>query len=69
MKAKFKIGDKVVVNNAQSASSVGYLGTLRRVLLVKQSDETHECMYYTESVIGSGGAWFYDSELTNADKL
>jgi len=64
MKAKFNKGDKVVVKSVKSASSVGYLGSLRKVSIVMQRNK--EFVYYTDSVLGTGGAWFYESELTSA---
>lgn len=59
---KFKKGDKVVVKNVRSASSVGYLGSLRKVSIVMQRN--NEYVYYANSVLGTGGAWFYEDELT-----
>ena len=65
MVAKFNRGDKVVVKSVKSASSVGYLGSLRKVSIVMQRNG--EFVYYTDSVFGTGGAWFYENELTSAN--
>ena len=66
MVQKFNRGDKVVVGNVRSASSIGYIGSLRKVAMVTQRN--NENLYYTESVSGTGGAWFYENELTSATK-
>ena len=68
MVQKFNRGDKVVVSNVKDASSVGYLGSLRKVLLIAWSPRHNEYNYFTESVLGTGGAWFFESELTATGK-
>lgn len=64
MTPKFKRNDRVVVNNVKDASSVGYLGSLREVKIILWSKRHNEYNYYTDSVLGTGGAWFLESELT-----
>ena len=64
MIAMFNKGDKVVVKTVRSASSVGYLGSLRKVSIVMHRNG--EFVYYTDSVLGTDGAWFFEDELTSA---
>jgi hypothetical protein len=63
MDSRFNIGDNVTVKVVDTASSVGYLGSHRIVMMREFDRLRNEWRYLTQPYNGTGYAWFWEHEL------